>query len=303
MKKVSKKEYIKAYSDIDKVILRGNMIPTVDFYNKKISRLILGDNPFTGHSYIEEVHSGDDMMDYYTADNCVKALFEAEGFGINTFMALADPFIIRVIRQYKNDGGKMNIMFETYPAIDAEVNLRVMLKCDPIGIYHIGSKTDLYCEQGRIDILCEKIKLIKETGVYAGMRTHSPETLLRAEDEDWSADFYCACLYNARRTQRGQESGFITGKSKKIIFYPQDRFLMFDAIKKVKKPVIAFKVFAGGQAFIGKRQEEIPFVAKEYLKEAYENIKPGDMIMLGVFQKYKNQIKENTDIVKKILRE
>ncbi len=279
------------------------MIPTVDFYGHKISRLILGDNPFTGHSYIESLHSGEEMMDYYTAESCVKAMFEAQESGINTYMALGDPFILRVIRQYKNEGGKMNIMFQSYAGMDLAVNLRMMLKCEPIAIYHQGSTADYYCEQGQEKLLKERIKMIKDTGVIAGMATHVPETLLRAYEEDWGADFYSACLYNARRQQRGQQSGFITGKTKEhLVFFPEDRLSMFDAIKKVQKPIVAFKVFAGGQVFLGHEPEEIPAVAHTALKEAYDNIKPSDMIMLGVFQKHKNQLKENTDIVKKIFK-
>jgi hypothetical protein len=277
------------------------MIPTVDFFGRKVTRLILGDNPFNGHSYIEEIHSGDEMIDYYTADNCVKALFEAEENGINTYMALAEPFVLRVIRQYKNEGGKMNIMFQTYPALDLELNIQMMIKCDPIGIYHQGGTADLFCENGQTDVLRQRIKRIKDSGIPAGLGTHVPETVLQAEEEGWGADFYVACLYNARRTQRGQQSGFITGKPKTLVFYPEDRFLMFDVIKQVKKPFIAFKMFAGGQVFIGRKPEEILSVAEAFIKETYENIKPSDMAMVGVFQKYKNQIKENTNIVKEIL--
>ena len=29
-----------------------NMIPSVDFFGTQVTRLILGDNPFNGHSYI-----------------------------------------------------------------------------------------------------------------------------------------------------------------------------------------------------------------------------------------------------------
>ncbi|MGI6561601.1 MAG: hypothetical protein ACOX3Q_03440 [Clostridia bacterium] len=280
------------------------MIPTVDFYGHKITRLMIGSNPFTGHSYIESKHSGEEMMDYYTAENCVRTLFEAESLGINTFMTSADPFIFRVIRQYKNEGGKMNIMFQSYPAMDLAVNLRMMLKCEPVAIYHQGTNTDYLFEQGQIDTIRQNIKTIKSSGVITGLGTHVPETLLQAEEEDWGADFYSACLYNARRQNRGEQSGFITGKTKAhLVFYPEDRFIMFDAIKKVSKPVIAFKTFAGGQIFLGKAPEEIPAIAEQYLKETYENIKPIDMVMIGVFQKYKNELKENVEIAKKIFSE
>jgi hypothetical protein len=57
------------------------------------------------------------------------------------------------------------------------------------------------------------------------------------------------CLYNVRKSQRGQQSSFITGKPKHTIFYQDDRFEMFKVIRTVQKPCIAFKLFAGGQRF------------------------------------------------------
>jgi hypothetical protein len=77
------------------------MIPGVDFLGNTVARLALGDNPFNGHSYIQDVHSGDEMVDYYTAEKCVRTLFEAEELGMNTYIALADPFVLRVIRQVR----------------------------------------------------------------------------------------------------------------------------------------------------------------------------------------------------------
>ena len=278
------------------------MIPTVDFFGTRITRLILGDNPFNGHSYIPEIHDGEEMMDYYTADNCIRALFEAEESGINAYMALADPFILRVIRQYRKEGGKMKILFQTYPAIELETNLWMMEKCEPIAIYHQRGTADYMYEMGDIDGLSKRIKLIKNTGLPTGLGTHVPEIVLQAEEENWGVDFYMTSLYNARKTQRGQQSGFITGKPKHLVFYPEDRFLMFDVIKKVNKPCIAFKIFAGGQVFYNKPEEEIPAIVEGVFRETFENIKPNDLVCIGVFQKYKNQIKENTDIVKSIFK-
>jgi len=276
------------------------MIPAVDFYGTSVTRLILGDNPFNGHSYIKDIHSGDEMMNYYTAENCVRALFEAEENGVNSYMALADPFILRVIRQYKNEGGKMNIMFQSYPPIDLEVNIRQMMACNPVAIYHQGGTFDLLCEEEKTGEIQKRLAMIRSSGVAAGFGTHVPETVLQAENEKWDVDFYMTCLYNARKTQRGQQSGFITGKPKDLVFYHDDRLLMFDAVKKVKKPCIVFKVFAGGQMFSGKNETEIPGIAETALKETYENIKLNDIVCVGVFQKNKNQIKENADIVKRI---
>jgi hypothetical protein len=278
-----------------------NMIPSVDFLGHNVTRLTLGDNPFNGHSYIKDVHSGDEMVDYYTADNCVRTLFEAEELGVNTYIALAEPFVMRVIHQYRNEGGKMSVLFQTYPAIDLETNLWMMMKYNPIAIYHQGGTADYMVESEQIDQIRSRLRMIKDAGVPVGLGTHEPGTVLRAEKEDWGADFYMTCLYNARNQQRGQQSGFITGKPKELVFYPDDRFLMFDVIRKVKKPCIAFKIFAGGQMFIGKPENRIPAIAEAAFRETFENIKPGDLACIGVFQKHKDELREDAEIVKKIL--
>jgi len=277
------------------------MIPTVGFFGVPVTRLTLGDNPFCGHSYVQSVHSGDEMMDYYTADNCVRTLFTAEEQGINTYIALADPFVLRVIRQYRNEGGTMNVLFQSYPAIDLEVNLRMMLQHQPIAIYHQGGTADLMVESDQVAQLRRRLALIRAAGVPVGLGTHEPGTVLRAEEEGWGADFYMTCLYNARKQQRGQQSGFITGKPKELVFYPDDRFLMFDVIRQVGKPCIAFKIFAGGQMFIGKTADQVRTAAEAAFRETYDHIKPGDLACIGVFQKHRNELREDAEIARKVL--
>ena len=277
------------------------MIQKVDFFGKQVSKLILGDNPFTGHSYIPEIYDGDEMINFYTAERIVKTLFEAEKLGINTFLPLANDFMLRVIRQYRNQGGKMHIIFQPYPAIDLKINMHMMMKYNPLAIYHQGTSTDILWEAGNIKQILDNIKLLRSSGKPVGLATHMPEVVMQAESENWDIDFYLTCLYNARRDNRLEESGFITGKSKHIKFYPSDRFLMFNIIKDISKPCIVYKIFAGGQIFYNKTQEEIRAAIEDTYKETYKNIKPNDIACVGVFQKHKNQLRENTDIISNMI--
>ena len=48
---------------------------TVNFFGHEISKLIIGDNPMTGHSYIQNVITGQEMMDFYTAEKIKEAMF------------------------------------------------------------------------------------------------------------------------------------------------------------------------------------------------------------------------------------
>ncbi len=278
------------------------MLPTADFFGTQLTRLMYGDNPFNGHSYVEQVHPGSEMVDYYIADRCVEALFEAEKGGINAYMALADPFVMRVIQQYRQEGGKMKVLFQTYPAMDLDANLNMMMKFEPLGIYHQGGTADYFTESGQTEYLKERLKKIKATGVPMGLGTHVPETLLRAEEEDWGCDFYMACLYNARKEQRGQQSGFITGKKKELVFQRDDRFEMMEAIRKIPRPVIAFKILAGGQRLMNKTEPEVEREIETAFTEAFEGIKPGDFTLVGTFQKNKNEIKQDCEIVDRVLK-
>ncbi len=279
------------------------MLPTVDFFGKQTSRLILGDNPFTGHSYIKDIVSGEEMLDYYTADRLVKILHQAQQLGISAYLPLATDFNLRILRQFRNEGGELDVIFQPYPAISLDVNLWQMRECHPLAIYHQGTTTDYLIENGQIDTLRENIQKIRNTGVPVGLGTHVPEHVLRAEEEGWGIDFYMVCLYNARRTQRGQESGFITGKSKELIFYPNDKYAMFDVIKQVQKPFLVFKLFAGGQVFYNHTPEEYPQIAFDTLKEAYANMKPTDIGVMGVFQRDDDQLTQNVRAVTAILQD
>ena len=68
----------------------------------------------------------------------------------------------------------MNIIFQSYPPIDFAVNLPMMMKADPIAIYHQGGTADYMVESGQIDQLRERLQLIRDAGVPAGLGTHVP---------------------------------------------------------------------------------------------------------------------------------
>lgn len=276
------------------------MIPTVDFFGTPVSRLFLGDNPVNGHSYIPEVCSGEEMMNYFTAQRVVEALFEAEKLGYTTCLPLANDFMLRVIRQYRNEGGKINWIFQPYPAIPVEVNVRMMMACNPIATYHQGTTTDGLCEAGKVDVLRENIKKLKALGKPVGLGTHVPETILRSEDEDWGVDFYMACLHNTRK-RGGEPSSFITGKTKHLKFFMEDRAEMLKVIRQVQKPCIAFKILAGGQMFYGKTAAEIPGVVEAAFRETFAGIKPADLATVGFCQRDKDQLRENAEIACRVL--
>ena len=267
---------------------------TTNFCGHEITRLILGDNPFNGYTYIADDLPADELLDYHTEENMIASFMEAERCGINTMVPMADPFVMRTLRHYQQRGGTMNLIFQPYMAVDLGMNINMMKKVNPIGIYHQGTTTDNLYEAGKVDQIKENLKKIRESGVLVGLGTHRPDVIELAEEEGWDVDFYMACLQNARLSRKGVPGSYITGPTKQdLLFFPEDRAIMLDLISRVSKPCIAFKIFAGGQVFHGKPESETPNIIKEVYREVFSKLKPCDVAAIGVYQGRKNQIAEN----------
>lgn len=267
---------------------------TTNFCGHEITRLILGDNPFNGYTYIADDLPADELLDYHTEENMIASFMEAERCGINTMVPMADPFVMRTLRHYQQRGGTMNLIFQPYMAVDLGMNINMMKKTNPIGIYHQGTTTDNLFEAGQVDQIKENLKKIRESGVLVGLGTHRPDVIELAEEEGWDVDFYMACLQNARLSRKGVPGSYITGPTKQdLLFFPEDRAIMLDLISRVSKPCIAFKIFAGGQVFHGKPESETPNIIKEVYREVFSKLKPCDVAAIGVYQGRKNQIAEN----------
>ena len=274
----------------------------VDFLGHKVSKLIVGDNPFNGHSYITNYVTGKEMLDYHTEDKILEAMHKMEELGINTMLPLADPYIIRVLKHYRNNGGKINFIFQTFTPYmttyeTAKISIRNMMSVDPIAIYLSGTYTDVRFETDRNHEIIGMLELLKTSGVPIGFGTHRPDLLEHCEKENWNPDFYFACMYNARKNREGEESGFITGKSKSgLVFYPDDRAVALETLKKIDKPIIAYKIFAGGQMFVEKSEDERRGLIKETYDTIFNTLKSNDFACMGIFQKHYDQLTENVSI-------
>lgn len=271
---------------------------TVNFFGHQVSKLIIGDNPFNGHSYIYDYVPRAEMLEFHTTDKILEAMFEMQKYGYNTMLPLADPYIIRVLKEFENSGGKMQYIFQPYMPMRQDVSMRQMLDLQgTIGIYHQGTTTDYNFETGKKDLIIKQIEEYHSMGIPVGVGTHRTDVIETSEREGWNVDFYVRCMYNARRNREGVESGFLTGKSKQgLQFRPDDRAEVLASLQNITKPVIAYKIFAGGQMLVEKTPEEKRAAIKDAYNTVFNALKPDDFAAIGVFQKYGNQIKEDAEI-------
>ncbi|HOL35577.1 MAG TPA: hypothetical protein PK303_03290 [bacterium] len=272
-------------------------LPEVDFCGYKISRLILGSNPFSGFSH-QTRQIDEEMLDFYTAEEIKKTWDKAQEYGINGFCARGDRHILRVLREYYNQGRAKNFYWlaQTAPEFSRfQANLALIIgsKLKPTFIYHHGGQLDLLLMEGKKQQVKDHLKMIRDTGYPTGLASHQPEFIIMAEEENWDIDFFMCCFFNL--TGRGKKELTAIKGSEGEIFDQEDPPKMCQVIKQVKKPCIAYKIFGAGRLCNNENQ------IFSSLKFAFDNIKSQDLVLVGVFQKYNDQIKQNVELACKIL--
>ena len=268
-------------------------IPTVDFCGHKVSRLVAGANPLYGYSHFNMILDAA-YLDYYTDERVVQFMLNCEKAGINSWQG---NFAARAQRQYpmiRNAGCKLNfiaLLDPVKPAVDQNVavmkQLSIVAQAKPIMIAHHGNVTDNLFREGKLDLVRTFLDKVHDMGFPAGVSTHNPAVIEEIEHQGWPVDFYQACFYRASRTAEDYRKEFnvrLEGEG----YLSTDPALMGKVIRQVTKPCLGFKILAAG------RKCTSPESIRGAFKFAYENIKPTDVLIVGMFPKYKDQIAENT---------
>jgi len=264
-------------------------LPTVPFGPVHVTRLIVGGNPFCGNSHFSQAMS-QDMGEYHTAENVVATLHGAQAAGINTVQARGDYHrVLYWIELFRREGGQLHWIAQTASEMhDVFQNIRILAAAGTAGIYFHGSRTDAWWREGRIDEVGDYLACMRDCGVQVGLGTHIPEVIQYAEEHDWDLDFYMACLYNLSRTER--ESALVSGKTgdaAKEQFLEEDPPRMLDVLRTTPKQCLAFKILAASRR-CGSQEE----VAATF-RSTFESLKPIDAVVVGVFQKYLDQLSLN----------
>jgi len=269
-------------------------LPTVKLGGHEITRLIIGGNPFCGGSHYSNKMSAD-MLDHFTMENLKLTLFECERQGLNTMQNRGDVFIRRMVREYRNEGGTMHWIVQTASEYrDLAGNVRANAGAGAIALYHHGSRTDALWKEGKIDEVQELLKEMRDCGVCVGLGTHLPEVIQYAEEHNWDLDFYMACFYAITR-RRDHVSPVIAGRESDELYLDEDREAMAATIRQTPKTCLAFKILAAC------RKCGSPDQVREAFLYAFDNIKPIDAVVVGMFPKYRNQVAENAAIVRELL--
>lgn len=266
-------------------------LPEIKFANSKeyVTRLISGGNPLCGNSHFS-LEMDESMRNYFTAEQVVKYLHQIEKSGINALQARGDYHrILHWLELFRRDGGKLHWIAQTASEMsDVFQNIRIIAAAGATGIYHHGTQTDSFWREGCIDKTYDYLKCIRDCGLQVGLGTHIPEVIEYAEEKDWDIDFYMACVYNLSREPR--ESALV---SKEQIdpstehFFEEDPPKMYEVIRATDKMCLAFKILAANR--MCQSQENV----SKAFRVAFENIKPKDAVVVGMYPENMDQITAN----------
>lgn len=258
------------------------MISTVEFCGLEVSRLMVGGNPFSGFSH-QGPERDEEMVNYYTPPRIKETLQRAEASGITTAVLRSDDHIEGIMREYYDEGGRIQWLVQVGVAADefrAHVARAVRLGAKAANI-HGGTGDKAYAERD-LDALKELIGHVHDHGIPAGIGSHSADAHRWMYEAGVPADFHVVSFYNCGSLHHA--------KGEK--FDPQDPPLACEVIREIEKPCIGYKIMGGGRVD-----------AEKALEFAFANIKRGDCVNVGIYRgDNDNMVEENAATVAEILR-
>lgn len=266
-------------------------LPEVPLGPYSVSRLISGGNPVFGGSHQTRLMSTQ-MREYFTMDRIVEYLHRCSKQGINTWQTTYRQKMDDVLMRFREEGGEMQFICLSRPdVIDDDDEMAKILALKPIGIVFQGEASERMWRSGDVDKIPDYLAKIRDTGVLVGLSMHNPVVMDYAEEKDWDLDFYMVNVY--RMTRNHEELMEIMPEAPiGEIYIPSDLPKACEAIRRSSKTCLAFKVLAAG------RTCNTPEQVSQVFEFVLGHIKPTDAMIVGMYPRYTDQIKENADLVR-----
>ncbi len=264
-------------------------LPTIQLGRHRISRLVAGSNPILGYSYLGP-HTDRQMRDYFTAERTAKFLQDCERAGI-TAHQFADPErALPYVRLLRERGSRLQFL-----CLHAErEKLReAIAQAGPIAMVHHGGVTDQLFAEGKAARVHDYVKAAHDCGVLAGVSAHTPDCIKRMADEGWEVDFFMACFYFLTR-KAPPKGGELPTPEIAYPFFKEDPKAMTQVIRQVKQPCLGFKILGAGRLCSSEASVRAAF------RFAFENIKPTDGVIVGMFPWRFDEVGANAQLTREL---
>ena len=270
------------------------LLPTLRLGKHEVTRLIIGANPFYGYSHFNRLFS-QHMVEWATTERVCQTLRQCQQQGINTWQFSHNPRSLADIRRHREEGGKLQWILLSSREMEENLDkLGELAKLGPIGMVHHGGTAERRWRAGEQSKVREFLKRVRDAGVMVGLSLHNPSILEEVESENWDIDFYMTAVYYLTRTQEQFEK-VLGQRPLGEVYLPQDPPRMFRAIRQTRKTCLCYKVLAAGR--LTDRPEEID----QAFRTTFQNIKPQDGMIIGMYPRYIDQVADNAARVRRIL--
>ncbi len=266
-------------------------VPKMRFFSAEISRVVLGVNPFYGFAHFNN-NFGATMKEWYTPERVCEVLHQCNHYGINAFNYVHLDRGPQDWARFVAEGGKMHLIIQVTAGADAGMLVKSL---KPLALQRQGEVVDDAFQNGTMETVREWCKKARDLGVLVGVGTHIPEVIAKVEEENWDVDFYSGCVYNRRRTA-DEWKKMLNGELLEMpheIYLQSDPPRMYKVMRQTRKPCFAFKVLAAGR-ITGTGIEQA-------FRTAFDSLKPTDGIYLGMFPRYRDEVRENVEVIQRIL--
>ena len=291
-------------------------MPMVRFGKHMISRLIIGINTLYGESHLSRFIDLE-MSAWYTPERLVKTWKHCEELGIN-LMVQANDFAAKYNTAL--NGKMLFSCSDIFPVatdgtlLNPSSLIQKMAKLGPISIHLAGygeGGSDSLWRRGQLGKAREWCKMVRDTGLLVAVTSHRPEVFMEIESQGWDVDYYMCCLYKYGRTAAEWRKAFASNPEMmpaelwhtkeeitphyggETAFAAGDPYDMFKVVKATRKPCFVYKLLASG------RLCEKPEFVEARFKEVFENIKPSDAVVVGMYDKHEDQYAINAGLVGK----
>ena len=263
-------------------------LPQIPFGKYQLSRLICGANPFNAGSHLS-VFVNEEMEAYYSPEQIMKTLRRCQEVGINCWQ-MSGLHNADLYRRFLDEGGAMHVITLGQKPDD----LPALAQAGCIGVAHHGEVTDRLFKTGRLDLVNEFLKRVRDTGMMVGVSTHMPAVVDAIESKGWDLDYYMTCVYERHRSEQELKEllGYVPLPVNEV-YLKEDPPRMFQAMRNTKRPCLAFKILAAGRL-----SDRKPWVEQAF-RQTFESMKPNDAVIVGIYDRYSDQAGENAALVRK----
>ena len=268
-------------------------LPTIKLGEHEISRMVAGWNPIGGYSYMGP-NLNQHMKEYFTPERIAEFLLRCEKAGITAHQFSRPEMMADIFDKVRQQGSKMKF-FCLHSAGPSQMPVEeVVKKTRPIAMVHHGGVTDRLFREGKSAEVHDYVKRAKDAGVLAGVSAHNPDCIKQIAEEGWENDFFMNCFYYiTRKPEEEAQMPPVVTVQVGDPFFASDPATMTAVMRQVDKPCLGFKILAAG------RMGYHAHTVRDAFKFAFENIKPIDGVIVGMYPRFQDEISLNVEHVLK----